>query len=282
MLNVQNEYANSTIAIKTPVEKVNSKGLTDTLNKAENSVANRDTFEYSISEDSITYSPESISKNQPPAGVTASSSPSYATTDALRKKIPIMLAAKMAGLKTSSDGTPIVSSQYDYQALQNARATISGNHAKLSYNSTYRYSQTGNSYGYTNARSSCLTYAFATALSIKNGRKITPDQIRTNSSTDGHSPNISEWGAYTVNTSGSETLNGIDAQLQLGNPVLIHAYGKDSSGNDSEHWATVIGKQNGEYTIIDPWDGQEHSLSDMQIYKNNGTIADYIILTNKY
>lgn len=216
------------------------------------------------------------------SSVTASTTPSYATTDTQRKNLYRFLAAKMAGLRTYYDGSPIVTNKDDAAAIKKAQETIHGDHKKLSYNSAYRYSQLGNNYGHTNALSSCCTYAFATALSIKNGRKITPDQITTESSTNGHNPVISEWGAYTVNTSGSETLKGIDAQLQLGNPVVIHAYGTDSSGANSQHWATVIGKENGKYIIIDPWDGQEHSLDEMQVYKNNGTIADYIILTNEY
>ena len=54
------------------------------------------------------------------------------------------------------------------------------------------------------------------------------------------------------------------------------------SGADSEHWATVIGKRNGEYTIIDPWDGKEHPLSEMQIYKNGGSVIGYAVVSNKY
>lgn len=76
---------------------------------------------------------------------------------------------------------------------------------------------------------------------------------------------------------------GIDAQLLLGNPVLIHTSGKSAqTGNDSEHWATVIGKEVGKYIIIDPWDGTERYLEDMEIYKNGGSILDYVILSDKY
>ena len=68
----------------------------------------------------------------------------------------------------------------------------------------------------------------------------------------------------------------------IGNPVLIHATGRNASGEQSEHWATVIGKENGRYKIIDPWDGTERWLEDMEIYKNGGSIKDYAILSNKY
>ena len=50
----------------------------------------------------------------------------------------------------------------------------------------------------------------------------------------------------------------------------------------SEHWATIIGKENGKYQIIDPWDGTKRNLDQMEIYKNNGSVLDYVILTNEY
>ena len=75
---------------------------------------------------------------------------------------------------------------------------------------------------------------------------------------------------------------GIDAQLQLGNPVLIHTSGKNAAGEASEHWATVIGKKDGKYTVIDPWNGKECLLDDMEIYRNGGSILDYTILTDEY
>ena len=48
------------------------------------------------------------------------------------------------------------------------------------------------------------------------------------------------------------------------------------------HWATIIGKENGKYQIIDPWDGTKRNLDQMEIYKNNGSVLDYVILTNEY
>lgn len=124
-------------------------------------------------------------------------------------------------------------------------------------------------------------------------KKITPDKIKTvddRGFVDNNTAATSIWttkdekyNAYKiVGSSGSETLGGIDAQLQLGNPVLIHTDGKDSKGQDSEHWATVIGKENGRYRIIDPWDGTERWLEDMEIYKNGGSILEYTILSDKY
>ena len=44
----------------------------------------------------------------------------------------------------------------------------------------------------------------------------------------------------------------------------------------------LIGKENGKYQIIDPWDGTKRNLDQMEIYKNNGSVLDYVILTNEY
>lgn len=111
---------------------------------------------------------------------------------------------------------------------------------------------------------------------------ITPDQISTESETDGQGTRWGDHGAYEISASEESTLFAVDAQLQLGNPVLIHATGTDMNGDASEHWATVIGKKDGEYTIIDPYYGDVRSLSDMQIYQNNGSIVGYAIISNKY
>lgn len=54
------------------------------------------------------------------------------------------------------------------------------------------------------------------------------------------------------------------------------------SGTASEHWATVIGKQNGEYTIIDPWDGTTRDLTEMEHYTNENDIAGYAIISTTY
>lgn len=152
----------------------------------------------------------------------------------------------------------------------------------ISYKSEYCYSQTGtNKYGYTNATSSCATFALATALSIRKDEKITPDQIKTNSSTDGHGTQWTSHGATKYDCSKeSDVYTAIDKQLAAGKPVLVHATGKSSSGSSSEHWATVVGKKSdGTYRIIDPWDGTEKDLSQMQIYKNSGKLVGYATLS---
>lgn len=64
--------------------------------------------------------------------------------------------------------------------------------------------------------------------------------------------------------------------------MLIHTEGYSVNGYSSEHWATIIGKENGKYQIIDPWDGTKRNLDQMEIYKNNGSVLDYVILTNEY
>ena len=201
----------------------------------------------------------------------------------------------MAGLKTDYLGGVIVSGKSDADALNRAYATIHGDHPRLSYNSAYRYSQSDpkNPYKNPEPKVSCCTFAFATALSIMYHKEITPDKIKT---VEGHgyvddetaatsiwTTKDSKYKAYKiVGSSGSETLGGIDAQLQLGNPVLIHTEGLSASGKPSPHWATVIGKENGRYRIIDPWNGTERWLEDMEIYKNGGSVLDYVILSDKY
>ena len=170
-----------------------------------------------------------------------------------------------------------------YSKTASSAAKLSGvkakannkNYPNLPVRDEWKYAQSKNSYGYTNAKSSCATYALATALSIRDSRTITPDQIETTSKTNGHNPKFSNYGAKTYNASRTEALAHIDQQLASGKPALIHTSGKDASGNNSEHWATVIGKNNGNYTIIDPWDGKQKDLSQMVIYKNGGSIIGY-------
>lgn len=270
--------------------------------------SNRDTFEHVTTETAATYSPETIGKGANSVNSVASTT-SQATTDAQKRLIPEFLAAKMAGLTTDSSGSPHINSQSDYNAYVAAWGKIRGNHADLSTEQDkgkYWYSQTGYPYGNPEPEISCCTFAFATALSIKYKTQITPDKIETVVEGDkvrgyvdsGTSTQIwkakvggIEYKAYKIiGSSGDETLKGIDAQLQLGNPVLIHTKG-DSVNDpnhsfDKQHWATVIGKQNGRYRIIDPWDGTDRWLEEMEIYSDNGfglgTIEDYVILSDEY
>lgn len=258
---------------------------------------NEDTFNHSVSETAGIYSPETIAKGASSVNSTTAAT-STASTDRQRRNIPTLLAAKIAGVRVTEMCNVIVTGKDDADAMNRAYAIIQGDHPRMSYNSTYRYSQIGgNSYGKTNPRKACAAFAFATALSIKYKRKITPDQVTTNSqgymneycdSPKEQDP-VWEWKweggtAYRIHSSQTEasTFAGIDTQLQLGNPVLIHTDGKDSKEEDSQHWATVIGKENGRYRIIDPWDGTERWLEDMEIYKNGGSVLDYVILSDKY
>lgn len=244
-----------------------NKSISDNSSLNLTKINNRDTFEYSRS---ISLTSGIYNANR------------TATTDEQRRKIPYLLAAKIAGLDVNSSYMPIINSATDSNAYSSAMQTIKGNHANLQVNSSYRYSQTGNNYGYNNAISSCATYALATALSIHKNEMITPDEIVTTSSTNGHNPNWVHHGAHSFTASEEDTMLAIDAQLQLGHPVLIHATGFSSDGVASEHWATVIGKNNGEYTIIDPYYGDVRSLSNMQIYKNDGQIVGYAIISDNY
>lgn len=112
---------------------------------------------------------------------------------------------------------------------------------------------------------------------------ITPDQIDTNSSTDGTNPKWANHGATSIAASEYNALLAVDTQLQLGNPALIHINGKDVAINDNDqHWVTVIGKKDNDYVIIDPWDGKEKMLSDNSMYTDGGSIAHYVILSNEY
>lgn len=261
---------------------------------------NEDVFKHSVSETAGIYSPETVAKGASSASSVNSTTAATSTarTDLQRKNIPTLLSAKMAGVRVTEMCNVIVTGKDDADAINRAYATIQGDHPKLSYNSAYCYSQiVSNSYGKTNPRNACAAFAFATALSIKYNRKITPDQVTTNSqgymieycdSPKEQDP-VWEWKweggtAYRIHSSQTEasTFIGIDAQLQLGNPVLIHTDGYSVNGSASQHWATVIGKENGRYRIIDPWNGTERWLEDMEIYKNGGSILDYVILSDKY
>lgn len=213
------------------------------------------------------------------------------------RNIPSMLAAKIAGLKTNGTGSPIINSKFDYEAYNSAKLKIQNNPKKINYRKEYCYSQTGsNNYGFSSPRTACAAFSFATALSIKYNKKITPKDVLTYA--DGSmienatNSDVWEWNwkdgnstktAYRIKASkGTETFSGIDAQLYLGNPVLIHTDGYSANGYSTQHWATIIGKENGKYQIIDPWDGTKRNLDQMEIYKNNGSVLDYVILTNEY
>ncbi len=245
---------------------------------------NRDSFRANTQKKVVTYSPDTVKTSlKDSAKVRAlSTTRNVATTTSQMKNIPRYLAAKMAGVSCDSYGNPSINSRDQQRDYENALSQIRGDHANLSYKESYCYSQTGNSYGYTDATTSCSTYALATALSIKEGRQVTPDQIATDSATSGHGTRWEYHNAYSIAADEESTLFAIDAQLELGNPVLIHTTGLTAKGEASEHWATVIGKKNGEYTIIDPYYGDVRNLSDMQIYKNSGSIVGYVILSNEY
>ncbi len=271
--NVNQNYTAS-VATKPANNIVKAKNIQSVEN--ENTSLNTDNFALSerSAENAGIYSPKALAK---------SSAVGYAGTTTAKKieNIPYSLAAKRAGLSVDSDGMPRINGSSDYNQFNAEMNKIRNVNKKISCKAEYRYSQTGNSYGYTNATTSCATYALATAVSIREGKAITPKDIVTESSTSGHGTSWSSHDAYKVeNCSEQNVLLAVDAQLSLGNPVLIHA--TDSYG--SGHWATVIGKDsNGEYTIIDPYYGEECKLSEMQIYKNQGGKLDqYVVVSNKY
>ena len=240
---------------------------------------NADTFKKANSaEETGIYSTSSVKENSAVPYAVGGTTPAPKI-----ENIPYSLAAKRAGLSVySSTGMPIFNSASDTERFNTQLNNIRNVSKKLSYSSSYCFSQKGYNYGYTNADTSCATFALATAISIRDGKIVTPKEIKTDSDTSGHGTKWGEHGAYKVDATESATFLAIDAQLSLGNPVLIHATGYNSSGEASEHWATVIGKQNGVYTIIDPYDGKEHTLDEMQIYKNRGQIVGYAVVSDLY
>lgn len=154
----------------------------------------------------------------------------------------------------------------------------------------------GSIYGLSDPQNACVAFAFAIALSIKNGRQITPEDVKTdgiNSIVEDQSETeiktwktkVGEEGYRIIDSVGERTLEGIDAQLQLGNPAVLHL---KREGSSEQHWVTVIGKQNGEYTVIDPYDGAAKSLSSLRIMrkdeegKDKGIISDYAIVSDEY
>lgn len=104
-----------------------------------------------------------------------------AETEAKRKIIPYLLAGKISGVSVSSTGSPSINGAYDYWHWQAAMDTVKGDHLRFKFSESYVYDQTDEdkNYGYKNHNNSCATFALATALSIKNNKKITPDQIST-------------------------------------------------------------------------------------------------------
>lgn len=284
------------IAIKPLAVMENTK---NTASNAENLEAEtshkRDVFEYSALDSIHTYTPETIKTGLNTTGVAASSSVSYATTNAQKKIIPSLLAAKMAGITTTySDGSPLLKTWADQNAFANAKKIINGDHANLTYKKEYCYVQnvSGSAYGLSDPQHACAAFAFATALSIKNGRMITPADVKTDGiniiSEVSLGDDVREWrttvgetGYRIADSEGAETLEGINAQLQLGNPAIVHVSGnKNSDGTTRQHWVTVIGKKGNDYTVIDPWDGQKKSLQSVIDY--HGSVKDYAIISDEY
>lgn len=210
------------------------------------------------------------------------------------KNIPNYLAAKMAGIGVNSNGNPIINSASDYANWQDALNRISGNHSNLYVNSKYKYTQTGsNNYGFGDPQSACAAFAFATALSIKYNKTITPDDLSVRGSSLSYANETrlgsvhvyettdKQYKGYEIEGTESDIFLAIDAQLQLGNPALIHVKTDDGL----EHWATVIGKKDDVYTVIDPWDGRECSLDEMEIRCNHMSSSSFVscmIISDQY
>lgn len=68
----------------------------------------------------------------------------------------------------------------------------------------------------------------------------------------------------------SEITGKIDACLLLGDPVIAKVRFSDRSARQRDHFVVVVGKQDNDYWINDPWDGELHSLS-------SGALGYYVI-----
>jgi hypothetical protein len=199
--------------------------------------------------------------------------------------------ASTANIRYDSSDSPVINSASDYLAYQAKMNEIKasqpqvisneyGSDFTISYKPNYCYAQAGsNNYGYVNVTSSCATFALATTLSIYKNELITLDIISTNSAADGHGTMWGYHNATRYNGTEEEVFEGIDRELSNGNPVVVGATGYNSKGVPSQHWATVIGKQDGQYIIIDPYFGSVCTLSEMQIYKNDGEIISYVTVS---
>lgn len=285
ILNNNNSYRTTTAATAKSVKAAESKSVSIPVEEnAEKSVPNVDSFVHGGGSAKYGAYSKTMAMRDNKNFTIAVKSRNSTDTARVPKNIPYSLAAKRAGISRDMNGMPRISGSSDYNAFQTQLNKIKNdNYRKMYVNSSWKYSQTGtNNYGYDNAGGSCATFALATALSIREGYKITPDKITTNSSSDGQGTVFSNHGAYTFRCTEDEARLGIDAQLALGHPALIHTSGKDKNNKPSEHWATVIGKENGNYRIIDPWDGTERDLSQMEIYKKGGSIIGYGIVSDQY
>lgn len=196
-----------------------------------------------------------------------------ATSDTQKENIPYSLAARRAGLNVSSTGTPIINGTSDANAYNTQLNIIKSVSVMLNCPDKYCYSQNGNSYGFNDPLIRCAAYALATAKSMISGQLITPNKLITD---DGY---IKDWkanDAFRKYTTAETSYLAICAQLSMNKPALI--YVKNSS-TDKEHWATVVGRVNGIYQIIDPWYGNRTDLSNIQV---GGAVSGYAIVGFSY
>ena len=106
----------------------------------------------------------------------------------------------------------------------------------------------------------CCAMAYATGLSIVNGRSYNPESFWRNQGCD--------FSGGGVNGSTDFNARIIYDKLVQGKPTLVHyEYGKYTT---SQHWVLVIGVRGGvnkdaiqfsDFVIIDPWDGVEKNLT---------------------
>ena len=83
-----------------------------------------------------------------------------------------MLAAKIAGLKTYGNGSPIINSKFDYEAYNSAKLKIKNNPKKINYRKEYCYSQTGgNSYGFSSPETACGAFLLPPLLALSTTKK---------------------------------------------------------------------------------------------------------------
>lgn len=137
----------------------------------------------------------------------------------------------------------------------------------LSVKTDWKYAQSkANTYNVSNKESACAVYTYATALSIKTGKTITPEDIS-------RAGNVCNWqtqdGTYKSTVVSGLTDGAIreviEEELAVGHPIVVHS---------GTHYATIIGKdESGEYIINDPWYGENCNINEMQCaYKQNGKV----------
>lgn len=195
------------------------------------------------------------------------------------RHIPQRLAAKMSGATLNLNYQPTS----NYMGYDAAMKAIQGTHSQLSAPVSYRYNQhTEGCF--------CAKAALATALSIRDKKQWKPSDVKEDEygltwTEDGVKSFVTK---YYSDLTKTEVLLAIDAQLQMGHPVLVQVRKDNGTNMDvlAQHWATVIAKTKttgsyGErYKVIDPDTGTIVVMNQMAYYEpSNDNITGYAIVS---